>query len=117
MKRKNTFLIPALLIASGTIARQAVDETTRANGPEPPSVSTPDISDVVVQPKVPAAPLLKIEKAEKRVAPPNDRASHAWTTTVGWHPGTSAFSDPVTHESQLKLVSIPLERLGRRTGD
>ncbi len=30
----------------------------------------------------------------------------AWTVTVGWHPGVSAFSDPLTHEPSLSLISL-----------
>ena len=30
----------------------------------------------------------------------------AWTTTVGWHPGASAFPDPTTHESKLSLITV-----------
>jgi hypothetical protein len=33
-------------------------------------------------------------------------SSQAWTTTVGWHPGASAFADPVTHESKMGLISV-----------
>ena len=33
-------------------------------------------------------------------------STRAWTTTVGWSPGASAFADPVTHESSLGLLSI-----------
>jgi len=33
-------------------------------------------------------------------------SSQAWTTTVGWHPGSSAFADPVSHESSMSLISI-----------
>ena len=30
----------------------------------------------------------------------------AWTTTVGLHPGESAFEDPRTHESNLTLLTL-----------
>lgn len=30
----------------------------------------------------------------------------AWATVVGWHPGASAFADPMTHEPKLVLLSI-----------
>jgi hypothetical protein len=33
-------------------------------------------------------------------------STRAWSTTVGWSPGRSAFPDAVTHESTLSLVSF-----------
>ena len=33
-------------------------------------------------------------------------STRAWSTTVGWNPGRSAFPDAVTHESTLSLVSF-----------
>jgi hypothetical protein len=33
-------------------------------------------------------------------------STRAWTTTVGWSPGASAFADPVTHESSMGVLSI-----------
>jgi len=36
----------------------------------------------------------------KRVSP------RAWTTIVGWSPGSSAFADPVTHEPTMTFVTF-----------
>ena len=33
-------------------------------------------------------------------------STRAWSTLVGWHPGASAFSDPVTHEPAMDLISV-----------
>jgi hypothetical protein len=33
-------------------------------------------------------------------------STRAWSTVVGWHPGGSAFSDPMTHEPSMALVSL-----------
>lgn len=33
-------------------------------------------------------------------------STRAWTTTVGWHPGESAFPTAMTHESKLVLISF-----------
>ena len=33
-------------------------------------------------------------------------STQAWATTVGWHPGSSAFADPVSHESSMSLISV-----------
>jgi hypothetical protein len=30
----------------------------------------------------------------------------AWTSTVGWHPGQSAFPDPLTHESSMGMTVL-----------
>ena len=32
-------------------------------------------------------------------------SARAWSSTVGWHPGGSAFSDAVTHEPTMSLIS------------
>ena len=29
-----------------------------------------------------------------------------WASSLGWSPGRSAFSDPVTHEPSMKLISV-----------
>ena len=34
----------------------------------------------------------------------------AWSTTVGWSTGGSGFQNPVTHESQLGLISVSRTR-------
>jgi hypothetical protein len=39
-------------------------------------------------------------KGELRVP---DYSPRAWSSTIGWRPGASAFSDPVTHESSMGL--------------
>ena len=33
-------------------------------------------------------------------------STRAWATTVGWHPGASAFPDPMTHESSMGLFTL-----------
>jgi hypothetical protein len=33
-------------------------------------------------------------------------SARAWSTTVGWNPGGSAFSDAVTHEPSMSLISF-----------
>jgi hypothetical protein len=33
-------------------------------------------------------------------------STRAWATTVGWHPGASAFPDPMTHESTMGLFVL-----------
>ena len=33
-------------------------------------------------------------------------SARAWSSTVGWHPGGSAFSDAVTHEPTMSLISM-----------
>jgi hypothetical protein len=35
-----------------------------------------------------------------------DLSPRAWTTIAGWHPGASAFPDPITHEPGLNLFSV-----------
>ena len=42
----------------------------------------------------------------EQIENPRDLSPHAWTTFVGWHPGASAFADPVTHESGMSLISV-----------
>lgn len=39
-----------------------------------------------------------------------DLNPRAWTTTVGWHPGTPPFQDAVTHESSLSLIDLNRSR-------
>jgi hypothetical protein len=61
--------------------------------------------------EVPRRVLHAINPFAKQEEPPEFEGlprvtSQAWTTTVGWHPGASAFADPVTHESRLGLISI-----------
>ena len=34
-----------------------------------------------------------------------DLSPRAWATVVGWHPGRSAFEDPVTHEPTMGFFS------------
>ena len=36
-------------------------------------------------------------------------SSRAWSTTVGWRPGQSAWPDDTHHEAQLRLISIGYE--------
>jgi hypothetical protein len=33
-------------------------------------------------------------------------SARAWSSTVGWNPGGSAFSDATTHESSMSLISF-----------
>jgi hypothetical protein len=33
-------------------------------------------------------------------------SARAWSSTVGWHPGGSAFSDPMTHEPSMSLITF-----------
>jgi hypothetical protein len=33
-------------------------------------------------------------------------SARAWSSTVGWNPGGSAFSDPTTHEASMSLISF-----------
>src|SRR5262249_105098 len=49
-------------------------------------------------------PFARNEESDLKGMP---RAStQAWATTVGWHPGRSAFADPISHESSMSLISI-----------
>ena len=54
-----------------------------------------------------AVPEPKVEFESTR-----DTSTRAWATTVGWHPGASAFPDPMTHESSMGLFT-----LGRKSRD
>jgi hypothetical protein len=36
----------------------------------------------------------------------HETSTRAWATTVGWHPGASAFPDPMTHESSMGLFTL-----------
>jgi hypothetical protein len=109
MKRKCTFPSVLLLATCTTIARQSVDETTPATppAPEPSVIASPEVNGVVVEPERHRLPALKIEKVGERPVPSADPATRAWSTTVGWRPGASAFPDPLTHEAQLNLIAVP----------
>lgn len=50
-------------------------------------------------------PFARTEAAAETVSV-RELSPRAWTTTVGWHPGGSAFSDAVTHEPSLSLISL-----------
>ena len=52
-----------------------------------------------VNPFAPTEPRVAYESTPKL-------STRAWSTTVGWNPGGSAFPDPVTHEATMSLVSF-----------
>src|SRR5437667_12414786 len=50
----------------------------------------------------PFAPLEHVEQTERS----SGLSTRAWATTVGLHPGRSAFPDATTHESTMSLLSV-----------
>jgi hypothetical protein len=54
----------------------------------------------LINPFAPVGPKPEIEKRTKGLS------TRAWSTTVGWNPGGSAFPDATTHEAGLVLVSV-----------
>ena len=50
----------------------------------------------------PFAPVEHIEQVERS----SGLSTRAWSTTVGLHPGGSAFPDATTHESTMSLIAI-----------
>src|SRR5438094_9491944 len=50
----------------------------------------------------PFAPVEHVEQAERT----SGLSTRAWATTVGVHPGGSAFPDATTHESAMSLIAI-----------
>ena len=50
----------------------------------------------------PFAPTEKVENLEGRA----DLSPRAWASTVGIHPGSSAFADATTHEPTMTLLSV-----------
>jgi len=50
----------------------------------------------------PFAPVEHVEQVERT----SGLSTRAWATTVGLHPGGSAFPDAATHESTMTLIAI-----------
>ena len=50
----------------------------------------------------PFAPLEHVEQVERT----SGLSTRAWATTVGFHPGGSAFPDATTHESTMSFIAI-----------
>jgi hypothetical protein len=48
------------------------------------------------------APLERKEELEST----RGLSARAWSSVVGWNPGGSAFSDPMTHEASMGLISF-----------
>jgi len=116
MKMKRTVLLIALFVACGAVGRQPVGDL---NGPKQPStqndpaespdetiISPADHGEVVVDNQRLATRPLKVQKIGDKTERADGLGSRAWTSLVGWHPGGSAFADPMTHESQLNLLTF-----------
>lgn len=56
-----------------------------------------------------ANPFEKTAKKETPIIHVHGLSNHAWSTTVGWRPGQSAFADERTHEATLTLLWIGCE--------
>jgi len=65
-----------------------------------------DLAKRVLQLFNPFAPA----EPQERITRVGQTSSVAWTTTVGWSPGTSAFPDETTHTPSVSLVSASLSR-------
>lgn len=98
-------------MAGGVAGRQPLRDVTE---PEP-TLSPPEVPEeaapasyarnnvILEKQKLTTRPLKLGVVAEK--SEPIAEGSRAWSSVVGWHPGGSAFPDPMTHEAH-SLISI-----------
>jgi len=114
MKTKLEVLLLGLLLCGTAVAQQVTTNSANQSAPakalrdEPVAAndsSSAKSSVVVNQAQVATRPL-KLEKPPGQAARRIEPGSRAWTTLAGWSPGTSAFADPMTHESKLILFTL-----------
>jgi hypothetical protein len=88
-----------------TTSEFSVGKKLRARGPLVNIFKTRKIRDVPRRMFHFINPFATVEAGERleRAADVNPRA---WTSTVGLHPGRSAFPDVTTHESTMSLVTV-----------
>ena len=53
-----------------------------------------------------SSPLAAPSVSDKAAKTSGDRRTQAWVSIVGWHPGSSAFPDPIAHEAGLTLITV-----------
>lgn len=114
MKTKIVVLSLGLLLGGAAVAQPVKPNSTKQSAPVKASRVAPvaaadstSVEAAIVVSKEPAAIRpLKIEKSGDRTVRRIEPGSRAWTTLAGWSPGTSAFADPMTHESKLILFTM-----------
>jgi hypothetical protein len=114
MNTKRAVLLVGFLLGGAAIAQPVKPNSAKQSAPanalwDSPVAATDSESveaDVVVSKEPAAIRLLKIEKSDQRAARRIETDSRAWTILASWSPGTSAFADPMTHESKLVLFTV-----------
>ena len=97
----------SLLNSAATINKSdvSVQKRSRFGGPLLSAFRAFDLTEVpkrVMQLINPFAPVEQSDRIDKTTY----LSARAWSTTVGWNPGGSAFADARTHEANLTLVRI-----------
>jgi hypothetical protein len=94
-----------LQVGSDAVAKNHL----QATGPLAEILQAPKASAVpgrvlhLINPLAKGAPNPEAESAR-------DLNPRAWSTIAGWNPGSSAFANPVTHESSLGLLAVRRSR-------
>jgi hypothetical protein len=111
MNRKCAFFIAAVFAVGSAVGRQSPEEQTSAHK-VPDVVVNPIPSPDITGAAESVVRLPKIEKVgETPSIPAGDPQSRAWSTSMGWHPGGSAFPEASTHEARLTLLSVGGKRM------
>jgi len=86
-------------------AEISVEKKVSVSGPLVQTFKVKRVSDVprrMLHLINPFAPAERVEQFERTP----DLSTRAWASTVGFHPGGSAFADATTHEPTMTLLSI-----------
>jgi len=97
------------LFAEGTPTNQdniAIGKKLRLGGPAVRVFKAKKVLDVPRRVLNLLNPFTPLERNEVLFTPTRNLNSRAWTTTVGFHPGGSAFADATTHEPTMALISV-----------
>ena len=97
------------LLPEGTPTNQdsiAIGKELRLGGPAVKVFKTRKVLDVPRRILNVLNPFTPSERAEVSFTPTRNLNPRAWATTVGFHPGGSAFADATTHEPTMTLLSV-----------
>ena len=92
--------ISALALALGLITAGPVVAQSSSNSPSNSDFTTP------IKPEIYRLTPARTIGTTNEMGQVGGFSVRAWTTTVGWHPGVSAFPDADTYHFQLDLFGI-----------
>jgi hypothetical protein len=92
--------------ANASTTNRSQKKGLRLGGPVGNVIKTRKLNDIPRQILSSVNPFSSQERVPRTFERRSDLNPRAWTTTVGLHPGESAFSDARTHEPNLTLLTL-----------